>query len=400
MNQNTPFPLGLYIHLPFCRGKCAYCDFCSGRHSDDTVRAYFRALDAQLRTLARRHAGRAIDTVYIGGGTPTASPPELLRELIECVPRYFGLAAGAEFTVESNPETTDASRLRELRALGVNRVSIGVQSLLPHELQLLGRRHSPEQALQALEAAAEAGIADVNADLIFGLPGQSAAEAMESLDPLLARAGGLLRHISYYCLKIEPGTVLYKRYGARGCDSNHPLPGDEEQLEMYLQAVKRLKAAGFAQYEISNFAREGAECRHNLRYWTGGEYIGAGIAAHSYCDGAHYSYTRDITAFIRSGGDDAALTDERIEYDDAERLRDCVIFGLRLARGLDFEQIRAEHGVDLRPAAGALARELPEGLAEYDGGSSPRRTARLRLTPRGMFVSNSIIVRFLEMIEG
>ena len=363
--------LGLYIHIPFCKAKCAYCDFYSLAHSEERMDAYVGALATTLRAAAPMAVNHLVDTVYFGGGTPTFLGAKRLAALLDAVLRSFAVAPEAEITTEANPESArDADALQTLRIAGFNRVSLGMQSADDAELRTIGRIHTAADTAAAVDAARQAGFENLSLDLIYGLPGQTRSRWRENL----AAASELApEHLSCYGLKVEPGTPLYARRDTMA------LPDDDAQADMYLDTVDCLAARGYAQYEISNFARPGRESRHNLKYWTLGEYLGFGPGAHSDLGGRRFAVARDLDAFPAgrsSYSEDAAISPRERE---AER----VMLGLRLTRGLSAAEVAGAETVLCECAA--------HGLAERSGD-------RWRLTPRGFLVSNAVILRIQEAL--
>lgn len=371
----------LYVHVPFCRRRCGYCDFYS-QVLDPALAG--PAVDAILRDLERqaRGDGPRFDTLYVGGGTPTALPrPELERLLA-------GLRARAEpperceFTVEANPETATDEQIAALAAAGVNRVSLGAQSFAPAELRALSRTHAPADVARSAAACRRHGIRSLSLDLIFGIPGQTPASWQRSLAAALAVGPD---HVSCYGLTYEPGTPLTRRR-----DAGLVRPVDEDlEAELYEQAVDTLAAAGLAQYEISNFARPGAECRHNLRYWHNEPYLGIGPAAAGFVGGVRYRNVADVAAYC------AAVAAGRSPWCEQERLtgvaraREAAMLELRLVAGIDRRRFAARYGAD--PAglfADAIARHAADGLLELDA-------AGLRLTRRGRLLADTVIADFL-----
>ncbi len=375
--------LGVYIHIPFCVRKCAYCDFYSAPGTPEAMDAYTDALCAHIRVASPRAAGRETDTVYFGGGTPSVLGAGNLVRILNAVRESFPLSAGAEITLEANPgdlclHPLDGGErpiltLAVLRAAGFDRVSFGVQSSNAAELLLLGRRHSFEDARRAVLTARCVGFENITLDLMYGLPGQTLPVWARSLDDLLSLEP---EHISCYGLKLEPGTPLWARRAE--------IPADEDCLAFYLTAVERLAAAGYAQYEISNFARPGRESRHNRKYWTGAPYLGFGPGAHSFDGGVRWAWERDTAAYTAG----VRRVSERVVLTPRDRLEEHIMLSLRTAAGLD----PASLPEPVRAGAGRVfAKYLPHGLARETGG-------RLQLTPRGMFVSNAIISEIFAVI--
>lgn len=359
---------GLYFHIPYCRGKCRYCDFYSAVCRGGVPQAYVEAL---CRELARFSRGGALpgapDTVYFGGGTPSLLTPAQVCRLLEAA----APAPGAEITLEANPETLTPALLAGFREAGVNRLSLGVQTARDASLARLGRRHTARQAADALAMARAAGFADISGDAMLALPDYTPGELEETL-ALLADGG--CTHVSAYLLKIEPGSVFGKRPPAG-------LPDDDAAAAFYLAAVEALAARGYRQYEISNFARPGFESRHNRIYWDCGEYLGLGPAAHSCLAGRRFSTAGTTAAFLAAPA--------RYTPQGACGAEDFILLQLRLARGLDLGALERRFGVRLSEAQHALCRRLAQnGLAVYT-------PDRLRLTARGMLVQNSILCELL-----
>ncbi len=364
---------GLYIHIPFCARKCPYCDFYSVGYSKGLAQSY---VDAVLRNL-RRFEGKGIDidTVYFGGGTPSLLYARQVRQILDVVNECFNVHS-PEVTMEANPCTVDLYKLCQMREAGVNRLSFGVQSADNGELERLGRLHDFARARRAVYDARTAEYDNISCDIMLGTAGQTAESLRKSVDTLVNMP---ITHISAYMLKIEKGTAF-------DCDEVRNAVADDEAVsEMYLQTVEQLEKAGFAQYEISNFAKRGFESRHNLKYWTGESYIGIGASAHSFFGGKRYYCPRDVDAFVQ-GDVQAEIVDE----ENPDGLEEYIMLGLRLSRGIEtdrLERLGADCGKILQKA------QMLEkgGLCEVGGG-------RIRLTPRGFLLSNSIIAEFISVI--
>lgn len=340
---------GLYIHIPFCRRKCLYCDFYSVAIEEGLAERYTAAVIRNIKAY-----GGQFDTVYFGGGTPILLAPYLGEML-----RAADIAEGAEITAEANPcEMTDEA-LDALLEAGVNRISVGVQSFCDNELQALGRRHDSETAEKAMLRARAAGFANISADLMLGIPQQTS----DSLTATLERMTALpITHISAYMLKVEENTPFGR---------NTPvLPDEDETADMYLQTVDALAQHGFHQYEISNFAKDGCECRHNLKYWRAEEYLGIGPAAHSFLDGRRFGVPRDLNAFLC-----AERQEEQLTEDAPDPTEERVMLGLRLSEGIP-ETL-------WRPLESALKR-VPKNYYRIENGI-------LSLTAEGFLLSNEII---------
>ena len=349
---------GIYLHIPYCRARCRYCDFYTAPGARGVPREYVEALKRELR---RPHP--APDTLYFGGGTPALLTPAQAAELIAAA----GPRPGAEITLEANPDAVTPETLAGFRAAGVTRLSFGVQSARDSQLRTLGRLHTAAGAARALAWAREAGFPDLCGDIMLALPGYTRAEFDETL-ALLAEGG--CTHISAYLLKIEPGTAFAARPPAG-------LPDPDAAADFYLYAVERLEAAGYRQYEISNFARPGKESRHNLLYWNCRDYQGIGPAAHSCVGGVRRFWPGDTAGFI------AGTAREKEEGRcDAE---DFLLMQLRLTHGLDMAEYQARGGAPFTAAQQTFLRQCQaHGYAVWDG-----RT--LRLTPAGMVVQNAIL---------
>lgn len=375
---------GLYIHIPFCARKCAYCDFYSLPLADfpsvgPAVSRFFQALETELAALP---GGFAPDTVYIGGGTPTALDAAQLGALLELVRRRVPWCAVREWTVEANPGTLDAAKAAALRAAGVNRVSLGVQSLDDAALRRLGRLHTAAEARAGFDLLRAAGFDNLSVDLMYALPG-------ETTDRVLADVRGLLawqpEHLSCYALAIEPGTPLAEQQ-ARGAVSEVP---DEEQAEQYHALRSAMLAAGWHHYEISNFARPGRECRHNLNYWRGGEYAGCGPAAHGHFAGRRHSNVEDLEAYVRRMAEVGTARDFEEELAPEAKARETLIVWLRLLDGVELAAFRQQTGFDAVALGGAaLERFVAQGLLVLT-------EDRLRLAVRALFVSDRV---FAELV--
>ncbi len=339
--------IGLYIHVPFCVKKCPYCNFYSVPHSEWKTKEYEAAV---IRNLKRY--GLQYDTVYFGGGTPGLFPYQI-GQILEAA----DYTKDAEITAECNPDSVDECALLYLRKSGVNRLSFGVQSLSVEELSALGRTHHPERAKAMIRRAAGLGFKNISADLMLGIPRQTEQSLSKTIEEL---CGLPITHVSAYILKIEPDTVFGKK--------PPELPDEDAQAALYLQAVEQLAAHGFAQYEISNFAKPGYESRHNLKYWRCEEYVGIGPAAHSYFGGKRYAVPRSLTRFLENEAQPEEITD-----DAPDREEERVMLGLRLTEGIP------------------LTSELNERLAAIPKHLYKTESGRLSLTPEGFLVSNEII---------
>ena len=382
-------PLGLYIHIPFCAAICNYCNFNRGLLDEALKRRYVQALMTEIRgagDLSPRDAatapGRA-DTIYFGGGTPSLLAPHDIGAIITACRQAYDVDPAAEITMEANPETVDEAGLAGFRASGVNRLSFGVQSFRDSELKRLGRLHTAERARTAVGEARRAGFDNLSLDLMLWLPGQTLADLDESLDALVVEGP---EHASVYLLEIYPNAPL-KDEMARAGWSQAP---DDDAADMYLRTMAVLEQAGYRQYEISNVARPGRESRHNLKYWTDGEWMGFGCGAHSTVSHVRWnnvSGTSDYIARVDRG--ESPIAGRRV-LSPREQAEEALFMELRLARGVDLDRMRAVYGVDVwREWGSRLARFVEAGLLEHDGG-------RLRLTRNGMLLANDVMTTFLE----
>ena len=377
MMKKNNRPLGLYLHLPFCRRKCLYCDFCSFADRDEaTMDAYVTRLCAELTEKAPLAASHTVDTVYFGGGTPTLFSPRHFALLLETIRTHYTLADDAEITVECNPATADEPKLRGLRALGVNRLSIGAQSAVDAELRALGRIHSWGETQETFRAARAAGFDNVSLDVMFGIPHQTLDSFSHTLDQILSLDP---EHISAYSLIVEPDTPFFE------AGDRLTLPDEDTVCDMSAQLLSRLREAGYERYEISNFAKQGRASRHNLHYWNMGDYLGFGPAAHSLIGGVRTGHSRDLDAYL--AGED---TTEPEEVLDAPTARDeYVMLRLRLCDGVDKREFSVRFGQDFDDVYGeAAARFVAAGLLI----DSPERIA---FTDEGFALSNAVLSEML-----
>ena len=371
--------LGLYLHVPFCSAICNYCNFNRGLFDAELKRAYVEAIEREIQRAA---ADELADTIYFGGGTPSLLEPSEVGRLVGACADAFSLAPGTEITLETNPETVDQARLEAFRDAGVNRVSFGVQSFRDDELRRLGRIHDAERARNALADARAAGFDNVSLDLMMWLPGQTGSQWDSNVRELISLGPD---HASLYILELYPNAPL-KEDMARAGWSQAP---DDDAAEMYETAMAALEASGYRQYEISNVARPGRESRHNLKYWQDGEWLAFGCGAHSTRAGARWrnvAGTGEYVSLIRRGASPVA---ERHERSRDECLQEALFMGLRLADGIDADEMGRRYDTDIRARyGGALAPYEEAGLVRWDG-------PRVRLTRRGMLLANEILSVFV-----
>jgi oxygen-independent coproporphyrinogen III oxidase len=378
--------LGLYVHVPFCAAICNYCNFNRGLFDADLKQRYVEAVVAEIRVRAR---GVPADTIFFGGGTPSLLEAREVAAIIGACRESFDLAADAEITLEANPEGVTPASLAGFREAGVNRLSFGVQSFRDDELARLSRLHSAARAVAAVREARASGFDNLSLDLMMWLPQQMVSQWLESVDALIAVGP---EHASLYMLEIYPNAPLREAM-ARGQWSVAP---DDDVAEMYLQSMARLDAAGYEQYEISNVARPGRRSRHNLKYWTDGEWLGFGPGAHSTIDGTrmrNVSATADYVAAVAPGSL-LALVAEARRLSPRERMEEALFTGLRLSDGVSLEGLSRRYGVDIWAEFGAELEPFREfGCLIYHDGC-------LRLTRAGMLVAHEIMSVFVQPSAG
>ena len=377
LSRNNKTPLGIYIHVPFCRSKCQYCDFYSVTDKDArTMDSYLYAICDHIKEAGALAREYLVDTVYFGGGTPTFFGSDGMAAILSTVRKSFDVAKTAEITFEANPDSVSDRLLRRLRSEGFNRVSLGIQCDNDEILKKLGRPHSYAQAVSAVERIRRAGFRNLSLDLMYGLPGQTLEAWEKTLEHVLALRP---EHISCYGLKVEEGTPLYEY--REFCN----LADDDTQAEMYLSAVEILRSYGYRQYEISNFCRKGNVSRHNLKYWTGGEYLGFGPDASSDFAGRRFSIVRDLSAYVEGIREGGQVLREVQDIPNRERAGEYLMLRLRLVSGIDAREYENRFQLSFDPLEAALLRFRDHGWAQktYDG--------RWHLTPTGFLVSNNII---------
>jgi len=372
--------LGLYLHIPFCSAICNYCNFNRGLFDAELKQQYVAALREEIH---RRADGASADTVFFGGGTPSLLEPTEIADLIEACRAGFALSPDAEITLEANPETVSDERLAGFRRAGVNRLSFGVQSFRDEELLRLSRLHSAARARDAFRQARRAGFDNISLDLMMWLPQQSLPDWLASVEGLIELSPD---HASLYLLEIYPNAGLRDAMAR----AKWSLAPDDDAADMYLQAMERLDAAGYAQYEISNVARPGRESRHNLKYWTDGEWLGFGCGAHSTRNGVREKNVSSTTEYIARVADRGQMAAERRELTAQERVEEALFTGLRLCRGLDLTEVKSRYAVDVRAEYGGELQPFVEGgLLIYDGG-------RMRLTRAGMLLAHEVMTVFIN----
>ena len=371
--------LGLYLHVPFCSAICNYCNFNRGLFDAGLKDRYVAALEQEI---LRTGAGESADTIYFGGGTPSLLEPAEIGRLIDACRRAFSVASDAEVTLETNPETCSRARMEHFRAAGVNRISFGVQSFRDAELRRLGRIHSADRARDAVAEARAAGFDNISLDLMMWLPQQTPADWRESVAALIDVGP---EHASLYLLELYPNAPLKEDMARSGWS----LAPDEDAAEMYLWSLDRLDRAGYEQYEISNVSKPGRASRHNLKYWTDGEWQGFGCGAHSTREGSRWKNVASTDEYVTRVSQGATAEVERRRLEPAERFEDALFTNLRLAAGVNIDTLGAQYGVDVWARYGAeLDPFVRNRLLVRDG-------SMLRLTREGMLVANEIMAVFV-----
>ena len=385
-HPSTRSPFGVYVHIPFCSAICNYCNFNRGLYDEALKGRYVGALIREIGDSADARPAtrtpRPADTIYFGGGTPSLLDPADVGSIIRIIRDRFAVDSASEVTLETNPETVERNTLERFREAGVNRLSFGVQSFQDGELKRLGRIHSAERARQAVREARAAGFDNVSLDLMMWLPGQSVASWLANVDALIEAEPD---HASLYLLELYPNAPL-KEEMARAGWSQAP---DEDAAEMYLHAMTRLEAAGLRQYEISNVARPGRESRHNLKYWTDGNWLAFGCGAHGTRDGVRWKNVAATEEYISRVTNGVSPESERRVLTREERLEEALFTGLRLTAGVDAEAAGHTYGIDVFQKYGdALRPFLEAGWLVREGG-------RLRLTRDGMLMANEVMAVFV-----
>lgn len=365
----TNNPVGLYVHVPFCKRKCPYCDFYSVKTDKNTEKQY---IDALIRNF-EKYKGTEIDTVYFGGGTPSVLTNESYYRILHAIYKNFELSKTCEITLEANPCSVTFNQLQFLKEFGFNRISFGVQSFIDTELHKLGRTHNADKAKEAVLMANKAGFDNISCDLMLGIIGQTEQSLAQSINELSMLP---ITHVSAYMLKIEPHTPYNNKIII------NQLPNEDIVCDLYEQSIKSLESNGFIQYEISNFAKAGYESKHNLKYWQCEEYIGIGPSAHSFFNGKRYYVPSDINEFISS-----PIQNEIINEPHPHTFEEFAMLKLRLCEGLTFKEVKS-FNIDLCKLLNKSEKLVQAGLVDIDEN-------RIRITQKGFLVSNEIIVELV-----
>ena len=374
--------IGLYIHIPFCRQKCLYCDFPSWAGKEGQMQAYVDALTKEITNRAKEYPDRKVVSVFFGGGTPTTLEIPMLEQLMRAVFENWDISEDAEITTEANPGTLDGEMAQALKKMGFNRLSMGVQAWQNRLLKALGRIHTIEAFQENFRAVREAGFENVNTDLMFALPDQTMEDWQETVKNIVSLNP---EHISAYSLILEEGTPFFDKY-----EKGELEPAEEDlDRDMYQWAVEYLAEHGYAQYEISNFAKTGRQSRHNRIYWQAEEYLGMGLGSHSYMNGERFHNLYDLSEYIKANGEVSLLKEDVEVIIEEDALAEFMFLGLRLTEGVSFLRFRERFGREMYDIYGEQVANLAaEGLLTED-------ETGIRLTRRGIDISNYVFEKFL-----
>lgn len=374
--------LGLYLHIPFCVRKCAYCDFLSWRGTEEEQQRYVEGLLKEIESYRSFAQGYRVSTVFLGGGTPSVLSGEQMARILETLQNVFAIEKKPEITLEMNPGTADRDKLKVYRKMGVNRLSIGLQSVKNENLKLLGRIHRYEDFLETWKMARDEGFENISADMISSIPGQNLEQWKEELEILVQTP---LEHISVYQLILEEGTAFYDRYG----DHEELLPDEDISREIYLWTGKFLENQGYRQYEISNYARPGRESRHNLKYWERGDYLGLGLGAASMVRNIRMSNTRDMEEYLGCCHNPKTMRKDVEFLEEPRQMEEFMFLGLRKTRGVSRKEFRRIFGRELDMVyEKALDKCLRNGMLK-------EHRDRIYLSQEGILLSNQVLSEFL-----
>ena len=377
MRSDGKKSLGLYIHVPFCKQKCRYCDFCSVANFDgELIGKYVDSLVNCLWENAALAKEYAVDTIYLGGGTPTVLPLREMERVLNACFKNYSVTSDAEISCECNPATASREYFSDMLKMGINRLSIGLQSMQDRELKALGRIHDARGFLDTYGDARHAGFSNVSVDLMYGIPTQTMDSFCDTLEKVMDISP---EHISAYCLKVEENTP----FGRMG--DKLVIPDDDTASDMYEMCVDMLSRAGYNRYEISNFSKDGCHSRHNMRYWLGSEYLGIGASAHSYFNGERFAFSPNITAFA----DGEFFVSEREKIDDRERMCEYVMLRMRLSEGVCASDFKSAFGTSFDAEFPDIKRFIDSGHVIFDGSA-------YRFSDEGFFVSSYILSEILD----
>lgn len=382
--QNTKKELELYLHIPFCIRKCAYCDFLSGPATDAVKKQYVDALIREIKTIGKQYTDYCVTTIFMGGGTPSILFSEQITAIFEALKHSFSIKEDAEITMEVNPGTVTEEKFLAWKAAGINRLSIGLQSVKNEELQMLGRIHSYEQFLDTFQKARAYGFKNINVDLISAIPGQTLDSWCETLRTVAELSP---EHISAYSLIIEEGTPFYEKYGEENdIEETALLPDEETERKIYEETEKILLEYGYERYEISNYAKKGYECRHNCGYWQRKEYLGLGIGAASLIENRRFHVVTELNSYLER---DSLNYEEEETLSEQEEMEEFMFLGLRMMEGVSKIDFETYFGKNIEEVYGTVLEELErEQLLEISGD-------RIKLTKYGIDISNYVFEQFL-----
>ncbi len=397
-------PLGIYVHIPFCVKKCAYCDFLSGPHTEQIKTEYIEALQTEIRCYKDLKEKYQVVSIFFGGGTPSCLKESQITEVLDTIYQTFDIdkkkvingKQDIEITIEANPGTLSEEKLKAYQLAGVNRLSIGLQSANNKELKLLGRIHTYEEFLNNYQLARKAGFTNINVDLMSALPGQSKESYEDTLKKVLSLAP---THISAYSLIVEEETPFYEKYG-EGKPEENKLPGEELDRAMYLRTKELLKAYGYERYEISNYAKKGYACRHNSLYWNGTDYIGFGLGASSYIRPVRYQNESELDTYLDCLSEyvDPSIIEEKLQKDrlvltKENQMEEFMFLGLRLTKGVNLEEFETRFGMSMHEVYDhVIEKHKKEGLLQI---CIHENKQYLALTEKGLDVSNYVMADFL-----
>ncbi len=380
--KNSSKKLGLYIHVPFCEKKCDYCDFYSIVNKEDAENVFLEALLTEIRQYESKLTDYEIDSVFIGGGTPSSIKAESIGIILEELKKRFDFSKECEITIEANPNSIDESKVEKYISYGINRMSLGIQSLDNNILAEIGRLHNSKEAINAIRIIKNSGMKNLNADVMFNIPNQTVQNVENTLKLLIDEG---VEHISFYSLKLEEGTLMNERYNNELFD----MPDEDLERETYYSGRTLMKKHGYNQYEISNFSKSGFECKHNLKYWSGNEYIGLGPFSHSFFSNVRYSNISDLNKYSENINNTDKYRSINEILDDEAKKFERIILNLRLNRGLDISAFNKEFKTDFFENYENQINNLSNnGLIFLENGY-------IKLTERGMDISNSVFEEFL-----
>jgi oxygen-independent coproporphyrinogen-3 oxidase len=376
--------LGVYIHVPFCKQKCNYCDFYSVKWDDEWEHKYIKAVTDEIKGYKEVLGDKYIvDTVFFGGGTPTIIKPSNLKIILDTISIVADIDKNAEISMEANPNTLTDENLKQYKESGINRLSIGIQSLNDEILKKIGRIHNSTEALEAIDRAKKHGFENINADAMFNIPGQTTLDIEETLSKIMERG---VKHISFYSLKLEKGTPMYSMEQKNLIT----MPDEDEERNMYYKGRIVMEKNNLLQYEISNFAALGFQCRHNLKYWNQEEYIGIGPSAHSFMNSIRYSNPSDLNLYCKNIEENNLGRIIQEEMNEEELMFEYIMLRLRLTEGLDAVEFKNKFNVDFNEKYKEQIKYLTENkLIEHSGNI-------VKLTQRGMDISNYVFEEFME----